>query len=192
RRRHTRWPRDWSSDVCSSDLEDTRRSYDFSQRLAGEMIDADWETLAARIDTRGEGVPIVVFNPLGWPRTDVVEVEVGFGERGVLDMSLADPAGKAEGLQILQADRDRDGGITRARILFIAQDVPAIGYATYRIIPQRSAATASKETVEDKERTFIENESYRAAFDLANGAMTSLFDKSEQWEVLAGPANVVA
>src|SRR6266508_6829300 len=23
RRRHTRWPRDWSSDVCSSDLGDT-------------------------------------------------------------------------------------------------------------------------------------------------------------------------
>src|SRR5207253_6291382 len=22
RRRHTRWPRDWSSDVCSSDLQD--------------------------------------------------------------------------------------------------------------------------------------------------------------------------
>src|SRR5690625_2809719 len=22
RRRHTRWPRDWSSDVCSSDLDD--------------------------------------------------------------------------------------------------------------------------------------------------------------------------
>ena len=172
--------------------EDTRRSYDFSQRLAGEMIDAGWETLAARIDTRGEGVPIVVFNPLGWPRTDVVEVEVGFGERGVLDMSLADPAGKRAGLQILQADRDRDSGITRARILFVARDVPALGYATYRIIPQRSAAAASKEAVEDKQRTFIENESYRAGFDLANGAMTSLFDKSEKWEVLAGPGNVVA
>src|SRR6266508_1218114 len=26
RRRHTRWPRDWSSDVCSSDLETARRS----------------------------------------------------------------------------------------------------------------------------------------------------------------------
>src|SRR5215208_3510299 len=24
RRRHTRWPRDWSSDVCSSDLEATK------------------------------------------------------------------------------------------------------------------------------------------------------------------------
>src|SRR5690625_7505086 len=25
RRRHTRWPRDWSSDVCSSDLDSHRR-----------------------------------------------------------------------------------------------------------------------------------------------------------------------
>src|SRR5215510_12403277 len=25
RRRHTRWPRDWSSDVCSSDLDELRR-----------------------------------------------------------------------------------------------------------------------------------------------------------------------
>src|SRR5215510_16527553 len=27
RRRHTRWPRDWSSDVCSSDLRRARRPY---------------------------------------------------------------------------------------------------------------------------------------------------------------------
>src|SRR6266508_5817356 len=26
RRRHTRWPRDWSSDVCSSDLSRSQRS----------------------------------------------------------------------------------------------------------------------------------------------------------------------
>src|SRR5439155_8852071 len=26
RRRHTRWPRDWSSDVCSSDLEALERA----------------------------------------------------------------------------------------------------------------------------------------------------------------------
>src|SRR5215208_42363 len=28
RRRHTRWPRDWSSDVCSSDLERGREADD--------------------------------------------------------------------------------------------------------------------------------------------------------------------
>src|SRR5207253_7691946 len=31
-RRHTRWPRDWSSDVCSSDLE----SFDASENLPKE------------------------------------------------------------------------------------------------------------------------------------------------------------
>src|SRR5207253_3932796 len=28
RRRHTRWPRDWSSDVCSSDLDQSRGGND--------------------------------------------------------------------------------------------------------------------------------------------------------------------
>src|SRR5438477_8062684 len=116
------------------------------------MIDAGWENLAARIDTRGEGVPIVVFNPLGWARTDVAEVEVGFGERGVLDMNLTDPAGGPAEFQILQADRDGDGGITRARILFVAHDVPALGYSTYRIHPQRAAAAATKQDSEAKEQ----------------------------------------
>src|SRR5207253_7732322 len=35
RRRHTRWPRDWSSDVCSSDLADGRTL------IAGGHIDAE-------------------------------------------------------------------------------------------------------------------------------------------------------
>src|SRR5207253_6140331 len=37
RRRHTRWPRDWSSDVCSSDLEPgaaTAGSLDAAESLA--------------------------------------------------------------------------------------------------------------------------------------------------------------
>src|SRR5207253_6951017 len=33
RRRHTRWPRDWSSDVCSSDLAGRRASVDLYATL---------------------------------------------------------------------------------------------------------------------------------------------------------------
>src|SRR5690625_7908447 len=35
RRRHTRWPRDWSSDVCSSDLSGT---YNLVERTELELI----------------------------------------------------------------------------------------------------------------------------------------------------------
>src|SRR5437870_10964894 len=41
RRRHTRWPRDWSSDVCSSDLERAlaRRNDDLVRRQpAGQRV----------------------------------------------------------------------------------------------------------------------------------------------------------
>src|SRR6266508_2159555 len=38
RRRHTRWPRDWSSDVCSSDLSTTRcRCRSFEGRTFSRM-----------------------------------------------------------------------------------------------------------------------------------------------------------
>src|SRR5439155_13005403 len=37
RRRHTRWPRDWSSDVCSSDLVDITES-DEVMAFSGDRI----------------------------------------------------------------------------------------------------------------------------------------------------------
>src|SRR6266508_6146113 len=40
RRRHTRWPRDWSSDVCSSDLEPAKPLSNFTTRLTDEQLEA--------------------------------------------------------------------------------------------------------------------------------------------------------
>src|SRR5690625_5625378 len=38
RRRHTRWPRDWSSDVCSSDLGFLAKNIEFAKRCEEENI----------------------------------------------------------------------------------------------------------------------------------------------------------
>src|SRR6266702_5024779 len=37
RRRHTRWPRDWSSDVCSSDLDTSNPHTSHRRTLWGEL-----------------------------------------------------------------------------------------------------------------------------------------------------------
>src|SRR5439155_20911230 len=138
--------------------EDTVRGYEFSKRLADEMIETRWDSIAARIDTRGEGVPIVVFNPLGWPRTDIAEVEIGFAEPGVNDLNLVDADGKTAPVQLLHADRDSDGGLKRVRIIFLARDVPALGYSAYRALPLRIAADRSKAAGDDPHNNIIENE----------------------------------
>src|SRR5437870_12848772 len=52
RRRHTRWPRDWSSDVCSSDLPALERIRKFMLHL-GE-IGLPPERIAERIAERSE------------------------------------------------------------------------------------------------------------------------------------------
>src|SRR6266508_6050211 len=38
RRRHTRWPRDWSSDVCSSDLFGVRQLLERAVRIDADVV----------------------------------------------------------------------------------------------------------------------------------------------------------
>src|SRR5207253_5978825 len=47
RRRHTRWPRDWSSDVCSSDL---RAMETFASQRAWNDPDVYWISLVSLVD----------------------------------------------------------------------------------------------------------------------------------------------
>ncbi|MFH1264354.1 MAG: glycoside hydrolase family 38 C-terminal domain-containing protein, partial [Planctomycetota bacterium] len=171
--------------------DDTIQSYHFTKRLGDELVEARLRTLLANIDTRGEGVPLVVFNGLGSPRTDVAEVKLGFSQPGVLGLKLLDPDGSAVPAQLLDGERYGDGGLRVARILFLARDVPAMGYSVYRAVPVASAEQSSLGEGKAIEADAIENEWCRLTFDRATGAMTSLVVKPGDWELLSGPANVV-
>jgi alpha-mannosidase len=172
--------------------EDVGRGYDLAKLISDELIASRWESIAARIDTRGPGIPIVVFNTLGWPRTDVAEAEVGIVEPGIEDFDFLDSSGHEVPFQVLRSDKYAAGGIQQARICFVANEVPALGYATYRTIPKRIARSGARTVRQVADRTSIENEFYRVTFEPSGGAMTSVFDKTQQWEALSGPANVVA
>ena len=124
--------------------EDTIRGYDFSQRLAADEVRSRVENLSAKIDTQGEGVPIVVLNTLGWPRADIVVTNVGFGRDDVKDLGLVGPDGQAVPVQVLDSVRYGTGGLLRADIAFVARDVPALGYSVYHL---RTQAAPAKENV---------------------------------------------
>ena len=182
--------------------EDTIRGYQFSESLGDEMVETDIDALASKIDTRAEGIPVLVFNPLGWPRSDVAEVDVGFSEAGHKAVELIGPSGEAVPIQYIETERYGDGGIKHAKIAFIARDVPPIGYFLYQVIPKRVSSTGGENSTASGGRSSstmhedfgsVENEYYRASFDLWTGEMTKLQVKSGDWEALGGrPANVVA
>ncbi len=169
--------------------EDTIRGYDVSQQIASDEVQARLRAASTAIDTRGEGIPVVVWNMLGWPRTDIVVAQVGLSDNGMTDVSLVGPDGVAVPVQMLHAVRSRDGSLLQAEVAFVARDVPALGYSIYRVLPlQRPAAS----TPEPQDEPVLENEYYRLEFDPGSGAMTSLVAKSSPWNVLDGPGNVVA
>lgn len=172
--------------------EDTLRSYDFTRRLAEEMVDNRSETILQRIDTRGEGVPLVVFNTLGWTRTDIARGDVGFAEQGMAGLQVLDSAGKPVPAQEIEAEHFEDGGLRRIKFLFVARDIPALGYAVYHIVGLRTSQGTRSIAAETNGPCVLENEFYQASVDPTSGSLTSLRLKQDKWEALAGPANVVA
>jgi alpha-mannosidase len=184
---------DLSSGVMTDQVyADTLSSYDFSRCLANELIESRLQSILARIDTRGPGVALTVFNTLGWPRTDGAEGDVGFAEEGLNDFDVFDPSGKIIPAQLLETERFSDGGLKRAKFVFVARDVPALGHLVYHVVPRKSAGEPKSTAAETNGISGFENDFYRATFDVETGALTSLRMKQGDWEALAGPANVVA
>jgi len=190
---------------------DTIRGYEFAKSLGDEMVRSDLETIASRIDTRPPGythgsIPVLIFNGVGWKRTDVVQVTIGFSDSGVTGVHVSAPDGRAVPAELVDSESYSSGGIRNATLVFIARDVPGLGYALYQAIPERSPTpagalsagehrTPGSANTERADTGSIENEYYRASFDLWTGALTSLELKSSSgnWNALGQqPANVVA
>jgi len=179
---------------------DTVKSYGFSRRLVEEQVESSQRSLAERIDTRSGGsalpgsIPVVVWNTLGWPRTDVVEVEVGLTKPGVRSLSVVDAAtSRVLPCQLSEAEWHADGGLLRAKLVFVARDVPAMGHAVYQIVPieeARAYPTPICATLAGDLAT-LQNDHYRLTANVRTGAITSLVIKPGKWEALAGEANVI-
>lgn len=183
---------DLASGVMTDDVyEDTVRSYDFAHRLATGQIEQQLNSILEQVHTAGDGIALAVFNPLGWPRTDVALGDAGFAESGITDFNLVGPDGTTLPAQLTEEERFDDGGLRRIKFAFVAREVPALGYSIYHVIPRKERGADNKRPSESASGA-CENARYRAAFDLKTGALTSLQLKEDGVELLAGPANVVA
>lgn len=171
--------------------DDTIRTYQMSQGAAERMIDQGWAHVAGAADTRGDGTAVVVFNPLGWPRSEAVELDWGFTAPGIKGVKVTDDAGAEVASQIGVAGINADGSMRHARVAFVARDVPAMGFAVYHLTQQTGAAPAAGAGSKGADAA-LENEFYRVSVDRLTGAIKSVRVKEGDWEAVSGPANVVA
>ncbi len=136
--------------------------------------------VAASLDTRAPGVPLVVYNPLSRAREDVVEMDAPRLSLAEPNSALAvfGPDGKALPTQ-------RVGG----KLLFRAK-VPATGFAAFdvRAVPVGAGASPLRADEGADGRT-IENERLKVTVNAA-GDVASIYDKAARREVLKAPARL--
>ena len=147
---------------------DANRDYDFVEKTAKGIIQKGLAKLASQIDTRGKGTPVVVFNPLSWTRTDVVRLD---------DAELA-----RLGRVVDERGKPLLSQVKGTTLLFLAEDVPALGYRTFWV---RKGGPVKVRTGLEVSRTVLENRFLRAEIDPENGNLKRVYDKVNRREVLS-------
>jgi len=171
---------------------DTVRGYDFAKRLADEMTQARWNGISSKIDTRGRGTPVIVFNPLGESREQAVEVDLGFGSSEANDLSVFGSDGNLVPSQLTYSEHYADGSLRRAKLTFLVDGAKPLGYEVFHVVAKKSAIGLKEVAPSSPVVDSIENEFTKIRFNMKSGEILSLFDKISGVETLAGPGNVVA
>jgi alpha-mannosidase len=168
---------------------------DFSQvfRSDREISASALTTIAAHIDTRPahidtragspdtNGVPVLVFNPLAWSRSETVELHVQFPE-AAMGLDISDGSGKPAPFQIINSNK----ATNEYTLLVRVNDIPALGY---RVITVHSTSPADPIVkpavagVEGESSILLSNAQVGVLIDRRTGCITSL--KSNGIEYLA-------
>ena len=151
--------------------------------LGQTVMDGALGYLGAAIDTAGDGRAVTVFNALSWPRTDIARVLIDLPDEGPAGIELRDDAGDPVPFLLESAVRREDGAPSSATIAFLARDVPALGYRTFRAVP--SATPIDEAAWRTTDTLAIENDVYTLAVDPGRGgAISSLVDKRTGKELI--------
>jgi alpha-mannosidase len=162
--------------LCGASIHEANAdNYALSERSlegARQLIGASLASLASAIEPAPVGETLVIFNPLGQTRSDLVQVLLeGRGAGRLLDQS-----GQSVPCQ-MRGDL----------LLFVAKDVPACGYRRYSWAAD-GKAEPGLETLKVRSTPItleLESPRYRLELSKTSGTVTELVDKHEGRTVLS-------
>ncbi len=152
-------------------------------------LDTSLADIASRVAApRGTtGPSIVVFNPCSWERTSLARTgKIYLKNRPAKNVSVVDGAGATVPFQIERTENDLAGNLSMVDVTFLAENVPGVGYDTYRL-KFTADAVKSPETAltVDEAKLEIENAFVRIRLDPTHGVLASLVEKESGKEFLS-------
>ncbi|HSV74480.1 MAG TPA: glycoside hydrolase family 38 C-terminal domain-containing protein [Chthonomonadales bacterium] len=156
---------------------DARDVYGHAATLGGRALHFGAQAVTGRIDTRGEGEAVVVWNPLPWPVQAPVEIERG-GHR------LCSAGGTRITAQAIVPTTIAG----QRRVCFVA-NLPALGYRLYR--QTGDIREARLEGSLEAGAAFLQTDRWRIEVDPATGDIARIVDRRHGVEALSGPGNAL-
>jgi hypothetical protein len=162
--------------------------------LAESILSGSLESIARKVEIKEQGRHIVVFNSLSIERTDVVRVS-RFRVGDAFDL-IDEQTGEAVPYQIGQLDSPLAPAPYAAQrygrgqfekhelfdLVFVAEDVPPLGYKTYRLLPTQNPPTFSGNI--NAEESSLENRFFKVTLDPRTGGIASIYDKELSHEIV--------
>ena len=151
--------------------KDAQKDYDVVRWSTNEIKAKSAETIDARINTSGDGIPVVVYNPLGWERSGEVTVDAQLPPAAEHGVKIVDAADSGHPRFPIRSSVDEKTGV--AHLTFFASSVPALGYKVVRIVP--GSESAAGETASSSAGSLeLHNDKLTVVVDKKTGCITSL------------------
>ncbi|HYW72374.1 MAG TPA: glycoside hydrolase family 38 C-terminal domain-containing protein [Pyrinomonadaceae bacterium] len=157
-----------------------------ANQFAG-VLTSSVAAIAGKMDTSGEGIPLIVYNPLAWTSEEPVEATVRFKGAAPATMHVVDHRTNEQlPTQILERHGDT------ARILFAGR-LPPAGFRVVHVVTgaggRFSNEFASAMEWLKAEPSSLESVFYKVQID-AHGDISSIVDKLRSRELLSGPVRL--
>ncbi len=143
-----------------------------AKKIIAESLNAIALNITLPPPPHPEAKPIFIFNPLNWKRSEIIS----------LNTSLSKVYDSNNNLLPTQTTRDNN-------LLFLAEDIPSIGYRLFWLSPTNTLTETLTEKPTFPNHYTLENNYLRVSVNPHTGDLDSIFDKTNQIEILRGAGN---
>lgn len=132
--------------------------------------------ITSRINTLGDGTPLIVFNPLSWKRSGLVEATMVF-DNVPSSIKVVDSDDIERPVQIVNVNGKQ------VKFVFEANNVPSMGYKVFKVKAGDGQKFDTGLKV-NKDSNTIENNFFRVEINSKTGNISRIYDKVNKREVL--------
>ena len=159
---------------------DADEKYRHAEKIGKFQLHGSMSDIARHVNTSRmkKGTPLIVFNPIGWDRSDLVRYKLPEGDMGEYAVFTSD--GKEIPSQIIAK------GKYEREVLFCAQNVSSFGYGAYEL--HHVKPSDSKSTLRVGAYS-LENGFLGVSIDSVTGCVSSVVEKKTGREIISGKGN---